>query len=250
MSSTPYPATIPFTEYDELRLLRHTYDLCGTSVVYEIGEFNVRSLAFFCSLVLSAPAFLIKNTATTVSLYSVLGGAIRTVPGDADENVKFEYKLYKSTRRLIRALLPDIANSSNRAAVTTTVEFIRDIDRLRYVITQRSPPETSSEEQARVCVEFINTEFERINTLCRDHAATDKAGIALEKFGRYVLLHYHILSRASDISTLEMFRVNFRELYDYIVDKKLFKLMRIQLGLVCLALTIETSVLFGSDDSE
>ncbi len=245
-----YPATIPFTEYDELRLLRHTYDLCGTSVVYEIGEFTVRSLAFFCSLVLSAPAFLIKNTETTMSLYSILGGMIRILPEDADENVKFEHKLYKWTRRLIRKLLPDIANSSNRAAVTTTVEFIRDIDRLRYAILLRSPPETTSEEQVRVCLECINTEFERINTLCRDHAASDKAGIALERFGRYVLLHYHILSRASDISTLEMFRENYKALYDYMLDKKLFKLMRVQFGLVCIALTIETSVPLGSVDSE
>jgi hypothetical protein len=246
----PYPDTIPFTEYDDLRLLRQTYDLCGTSVVYEIGEFTVRSLAFFCSLVLSAPAFLIKNTATTVSLYSVLLGMIRTLPEDADENVKFEHKLYKWTRRLIRTIVPDIANRSNRAAVTTTVELIRDIDRLRYVITQHSPSETTSEEQVRACVEYINREFVRINTLCRDHAASDKAGIALERFGRYVLLHYHVLSRASDISTLERLHTEYSELYRYLRDKKLFVRERTQLALVSLALTIETSRPLNSDTSD
>ena len=237
MSSTPYPATIPYADIDDFRFAGPIHVNSLTPVtVYAVDEFCVGTIAYICNLVLMAPAFLVRHASIASRLYKVLLELKRCPPLPdrrmSAESVKFEKKLYIYARHLIKTLVPGAILSSNRTApspaefIAEFATFVKGIKRREaYILRchERSVSVDEEREQWNYLLATQHSAFVQVNGICHDPIAIDKVPSAVNAYVKFAFLHNHILSTLASDQLLTDMIDDYWALIEYMREKKLAK---------------------------
>ncbi len=226
MSSTPYPATIAFTELDDAYFFAGAnLDTMKTDSMYRVDDYCVGVIAYICNLVVMTPAFLVRHARLAASLYRTLEGLKKVAEAGASEDAKFEKKLYMYARHIIKVLVPGATQTSNKCAPMSPATFVMEFKQLWRRINRRSAylfrrnPHRIHEEWHEY-VTFMQTEFGRVRDLCYDPSQIDKAVVGLKKYIKFALLYNHVIGTSTAYSGLTGMIDDYSTLQEHLKAKK------------------------------
>lgn len=244
--SMSYPATIPYTELDDAYFIFSIrVDALTPMAVFAVDEYTVGVIAYICNLVLMAPAFLVRHASLAASLYRTLEGLKNeaTEAGTSD-NAMFEKKLYIYVRHIIKVLVPAVTQQdSNKRVPLTPADFLAEFKAFVQKAKARSTYLVSHNphkihEEWHDYITFMQTEFERVNLLCRDPSQTDKAILALTKYTKFALLYNHVIGACMGYDVLTLMIDAYLALQDYLKAKKFPKPMFAEITLLVAAVQL------------